>query len=224
MISYGVAQRSKGSYPRYGVANNRFSHALAKDLVGSKHLPISMLQQVFSFLDPASWQSLPFVNKAWYQAAQNKVFLLYFEKEERVKSNLDSYTVKRTLTRQDAKAIVEQTGIDITIPPGKTSIRNFTLGRGAFGEFCIGYAAKKAHFVGIKITRGKDASEQEAEIQHALSGLPSIMPMIDFCKTIDDTGSPALYQIMELAHAKTIDRMACRNRCLPKRAGAIPPP
>jgi len=196
---YDVALRSLSHYGHYSFQNGQFLDPSSTGTqIGTKTIPIALLQRALSFLDPGSWTSIPFINKAWYQAAKGKLFLLHFSQEEKVKGKQDSYTIKRNLSRADAQSIFEQAGIEIGFAPGQAQIDNFSLGRGAFGEFCIARAAKKANFVGIKITRGKDASEREAQIQLALHGLPSIMPTLDLCKTVDATGSPALYQVMEL--------------------------
>jgi len=196
---YDVALRSLSGYGQYAFQDGRHLNTSLKETqIGSKTLSIALLQRALSFVDPASWTSVPFVNKAWYQAAKGKLFLLHFAQEEVVKGKQDSYTIKRNLMRADAAAIFDQTGIEIGFAPGQAQINHFTLGRGAFGEFCIARAAKKTHFVGIKITRGKDASEREAQIQLALHGLPAIMPTHDLCRAVDATGSPALYQVMEL--------------------------
>jgi len=167
-------------------------------LLGSKKIPLILLQRALSFLDPATWAAVPFVSKAFYQAARSRVVLLHFAQEEEVKGKQDNYSIKRTITREDAQAIFAQTGLEIEFVPGQAQRSHFNLGRGAFGEFCIARAAQKAHYVGIKITRGRDASKREAQTQLALSGLPCIMPTLDLCKAKDLTGSPALYQVMEL--------------------------
>jgi len=190
---YGVVARSLPSH--YGCYSQRTDIDVRP---GSKQIPVTILQRALSFLDPVSWAAVPFVNKAFHQAARGKVFLLHLAQEEEVKGKLDSYSTKRTITREDAQAIFAQTGLEISFVPGQAQINHFHLGRGNFGAFCIAHAAQKAHYVGIKITRGRDASEQEAQTQLALSGLPCIMPTLDLCKAKDPTGSPALYQVMEL--------------------------
>jgi len=126
-----------------------------------------------------------------------------FAFEAEVKGKLDSYQIKLTITREDAQAIFAQTGLEIGFVPGQAQIERFLLGEGAFGKFCIARVVRKVHYVGIKITPGRDdleraAQEREAQTQQALSGLPCIMPTLDLCKANDPTGAPALCQVMEL--------------------------
>jgi len=126
-----------------------------------------------------------------------------FAFEAEVKGKLDSYQIKLTITREDAQAIFVQTGLEIGFVPGQAQIERFLLGEGAFGKFCIARVVRKVHYVGIKITLGRDdleraAQEREAQTQLALSGLPCIMPTLDLCKANDPTGVPALCQVMEL--------------------------
>jgi len=114
--------------------------------------------------------------------------------DEQITGQIDKYTIKRIITRANAEAILKQTGIELQFAPGEEEIANRALGRGGFGEVFIGFAAQRAHFVAIKIIRDANASEKEARLQLALSGLPCIIPTIDTCKT-DET----LYLVTELA-------------------------
>jgi len=114
--------------------------------------------------------------------------------DEQITGRIDKYTIKRIITRANAEAILKQTGIELQFAPGEEEIANRALGRGGFGEVFIGFAAQRAHFVAIKIIRDANASEKEARLQLALSGLPCIIPTIDTCKT-DQT----LYLVTELA-------------------------
>jgi len=114
--------------------------------------------------------------------------------DEQITGRIDKYTIKRIITRANAEAILKQTGIELQFAPGEEEIANRALGRGGFGEVFIGFAAQRAHFVAIKIIRDANASEKEARLQLALSGLPCIIPTLDTCKT-DET----LYLVTELA-------------------------
>jgi len=176
---------------------------LPSALFGSKLAPTlaipPIVHGILQCIDPATWQALPFVNKAWYRAVQGKTFLLRFSQDEQIHGQQDRYTVKRSITREESQAILRQTGIEIPFAPGQELLPDFTLGRGNFGEFCIGYAAQRAHFVGIKITRGAHASEREALLQQSLNGFPSVIPTLDLCKAVDASGSKTLYQVMDLA-------------------------
>jgi len=116
------------------------------------------------------------------------------QQDEQITGQIDKYTIKRIITRANAEAILKQTGIELQFAPGEEEIANRALGKGGFGEVFIGFAAQRAHFVAIKIIRDAHASEKEARLQLALSGLPCIIPTIDTCKT-DET----LYLVTELA-------------------------
>jgi len=116
------------------------------------------------------------------------------QQDEQITGRIDKYTIKRIITRANAEAILKQTGIDLQFAPGAEEIANRALGKGGFGEVFIGFAAQRAHFVAIKIIRDANASEKEARLQLALSGLPCIIPTMDTCKT-DET----LYLVTELA-------------------------
>jgi len=205
---YGAEPRAIHSTPeeansRYGIVVRARSAASSSPLFGTKRtdelaIPI-ITHSILAMLDGPSWQALPFVNKGWYKAVQGKTFLYRFSHDEHIAGGKDRYTIKRTIIREEAQVILRQTGIEIAFELGQERVDNHRLGRGCFGEFCIGYAVQKAHFVGIKITRGAAASVKEANLQKALSGLPYIIPTIDVCKAVDTSGNKTLYQVMELA-------------------------
>jgi len=127
--------------------------------------------------------------------------------EEYLPGSHDQYCIKRSLHRAEAEAILKQTGVEIPFPLGENFLENYSLGHGAFGEFCIGYAWQKAHYVGIKITLGANAVEAEATIQTALSKQPHIMPALDMYRAINPDGQVALYQFMELAGLGSADKL-----------------
>jgi len=181
---YAVAPRQTTILERYsGVA-------AAVSKVGKHEIPVKILQRALSCLIASERSALQFVSKAWYHAVNERIY----QKEEDIKGKQDAYHVLRQISRRDAKAIFEQTGIVIGFVPGQARIQNFVLGKGAFGEFCLGISLSTKKLVGIKITRGNNACEREAKIQQALTGLPSIMPMLDYVRSEN-----ALYQVMEPA-------------------------
>ncbi len=111
-----------------------------------------------------------------------------------IQGEKDLYELKVDITRQMAAEILTQTGLEIVFEKGKSLRKDFSLGRGQFGVFRVGYGTKAAHYVGIKVTQGDQAAEAEVKIQAAFSKYPHIMPSIDYCKVVG-----TLYQVMPLA-------------------------
>ena len=122
---------------------------------------------------------------------ERTVEIIHCEKED--------YELMLDITRKMAEEILRQTGLEIAFAQGEAVRKDFSLGRGNFGVFRVGYAKKGGHYVGIKVTQGDEAAEAEIKIQASLSGFAHIMPSVDYCKVVKEGQKNTLYQIMPLA-------------------------
>src|SRR3984957_11334744 len=184
-----------------------FSGAKLFGSCGTGYKRVDLTGYILAFLDEKAWQAIPCINRNWRQLMTPRRDLRRLPSEEYLPGSHDQYCIKRSLHRAEAEAILKQTGVEIPFPLGENFLENYSLGHGAFGEFCIGYAWQKAHYVGIKITLGANAVEAEATIQTALSKQPHIIPAIDMYRAINPDGQVALYQFMELAGLGSADKL-----------------
>jgi len=173
----------------------------------AKRLTEKVVERIFSYVDPASWSQSRFVARNWHQLTKEKSFLLRYPDQEQFKGERSTYVIFRKISRIQAQSILKQTGIQVPFVPGQDSRDDFALGRGNFGEFCIGYSLANQTYVGVKITRGMNTSLREVRIQQALSDLPSILSVSDYRNTIDMAGNPVLYQVMEPAGLGSTDKL-----------------
>lgn len=186
-----------------------YSHSRYKNFDLSTH--------ILSFLNEYDLIQIAKVNRQWLKHTSSRKTLPQLFSEKYIPGSKDHYEIKRRLHRDETEEILRQTGLIIPIHPGESYIENFTLGRGAFGEFCIGFAIQKAHYVGIKITLGNHAVESEAAIQRELSQKPHIMPALDSYKAISPDGKVAFYQVMDLAGLGSIDKLKTELAKLDKK-------
>src|ERR1700733_7821816 len=189
------------------ISTTFFSGAKLFGSCGTGYKRVDLTGYILAFLDEKAWQAIPCINRNWRQLMAPRRDLPRLPSEEYLPGSHDQYCIKRSLHRAEAEAILKQTGVEIPFPLGENFLENYSLGHGAFGEFCIGYAWQKAHYVGIKITLGSNAVEAEATIQTALSKQPHIMPAIDMYRAINPDGQVALYQVMELAGLGSADKL-----------------
>ena len=168
-------------------------------LLGGK-LPLHLIKSIVALLDKKDTASLAAVNRDWYHEVKGRICL--------IRCQDDSYFIKFDISREEKEKILNQTGFDIPFIAGKNKMQDYVIGKGAFGEFRIAYACKKAHYFGIKITTGGDEIEKEAEMQKSIGHLPYIMSLVDFCKLTNNLGEVTLLQVMELAGLGRFSKIA----------------
>ena len=120
----------------------------------------------------------------------------WFDIPRLIQAGKNEYQILVNLTRGDAEHLLRQTGIDVPFASGQEIKVDFILDKGHFGKLRIG-KDKNGQYVGIKIVRGSKV-EQEAKVQKTLTGLPHLMPSLDYLKA-NERDENILYQVMPLA-------------------------
>lgn len=124
----------------------------------------------------------------------------------------DKYALINKISREEARSLFKQTGIQIEFPEGKTKTK-VLLGKGNFGKLRIARNIQTGQYSGVKKVKGSKEIEQsrsEGALQVKLDGKPNIMPVLDFVEALSSNEEPVLYQFMPLAGFGNGDELKAR--------------
>ncbi len=113
----------------------------------------------------------------------------------------DKYELMNKISREEAKSLAEQTGINIVFPTGVNRTK-VLFGKGNFGKIRLARNIKSNLFFAVKKIKGKtqiEQSKEEGTLQKKLKGKSNIMRILNFVESVDSNGEPVLYQFMPLA-------------------------
>ena len=136
--------------------------------------------------------------KYYFKKIQPKLKTSSLQKKRR---KVHSYEFAHKIDREEAKLILEQTGVKIAFEKDE-NIVSFTLGQGAFGKIRLAYDTKNSRYVIVKKIKGLAAigeSLQERLLHEELTDCENILPLYDSYITEDSKRAPVIYQFSPIA-------------------------
>ncbi|MGE3557307.1 MAG: protein kinase, partial [Candidatus Obscuribacterales bacterium] len=178
---------------------------------GRYDLPPTVVVRIAKLFDPKTLSAFSQVNNAWYRAIKGHTPIIRLDGLNLVipgrykGDHYSRYQILWHVNREEAAKINEAIGMEISFPSPTAQEVPLLIGKGAFGEFRIAKVVGEERYVGIKITENSKEIEKEALIQEALTGLPHLMPSLDY-RTARVEGRLRLFQAMPLAGLGNLSR------------------
>ncbi|MGE3557310.1 MAG: tetratricopeptide repeat protein [Candidatus Obscuribacterales bacterium] len=170
---------------------------------GQYDLPPKLVLKIAQLFDEKTLNTISQINNAWYRAVKGHAVILRLNPYDPIPGrykgdHYSRYQILWQVNRDQAANISEAIGMEIAFPSPETKEVPLMIGKGGFGEFRIAKVVGEERHVGIKITKSSKELEKEALIQETLTGLPHLMPSLDF-RTAQVMGKLRLFQAMPLA-------------------------
>ncbi|MGE3557306.1 MAG: tetratricopeptide repeat protein [Candidatus Obscuribacterales bacterium] len=177
---------------------------------GQYDLPPKLVLKIAQLFDEKTLSAFSQVNNAWYRAVKGHAVIIQLNPNDPIPGrykgdHYSCYQILWQVNREEAARISEAVGMEISFPSPETKEVPVLIGKGGFGEFRIAKVVGEERYVGVKITKSTKQIEKEALIQETLTGLPHLMPSLDF-RAAQVSGRLQLFQAMPLAGLGNLSR------------------